>query len=58
MKAKAEPCLRDYLTIHVHPSVLLGERYRKTHIDPEMGNPLMNKKLKLAQEQDKDRGKK
>jgi len=29
MKPKAEPCLRDYLTIHVPASTLMGDRLRK-----------------------------
>lgn len=29
MKPKAEPCLRDYLTIHVPASTLMGDRLKK-----------------------------
>lgn len=29
MRQKAEPCLRDYLTIHVPASTLMGDRLKK-----------------------------
>ena len=45
MKPRIEPCLRDYLTIHVPASTLMGDRFKKREKEPEIVNPLMNKKL-------------
>lgn len=55
MKSKAEPCLRDYLTIHVPASTIMGDRYKKNKPHEEIINPLMNKKLQLTGERPCDK---
>lgn len=45
MKPREEPCLNNYLTIHVPPSSRNSARKSKSQIEVPSFNPLMNKKI-------------
>lgn len=49
MKQKAEPCLKNFFTIHV-PVSIKTDRLKKKTENEEKVNPLMNKKLQRKQD--------